>query len=212
MNRPRVIVADDSRLLREAFAALLKSHCDIVGGAADGRALLEMAPALKPDAVVLEVALSRLSGLDAGPLLKKVMPQVKLIFLTASDDPAVATDAFRAGASGFLLKNSAGSELLLAVREVIRGRVYITPLAKQGRAASAPDFRNSRKSTSELSPRRLEVLRLLADGRSMKQVARALKVTPRTVAFHKYGMMEQLGVRTSANLIRYAIRRQLISA
>jgi DNA-binding NarL/FixJ family response regulator len=203
------MLADNHRLVREAFAALLEPYCDIVGSASDGRELLTTASALKPDVIVLEVALPGLNGLDAGSQLKRVMPQVRLVFLTASDDPDLASEAFRAGASGFLLKNSAGSELLLAVREVLRGRVYVTPLSKHCGIACAPD---SRKSNPELSPRQREVLCLLADGQSMKQVARALKVTPRTVAFHKYGMMEQLGVRTSANLIRYAIRRQLVPA
>jgi DNA-binding NarL/FixJ family response regulator len=203
------MLADNHRLVREAFAALLEPYCDIVGSVSDGRELLATASTLNPDVIVLEVALPGLNGLDACSQLKRVMPQVRLVFLTASDDPDLASEAFRAGASGYLLKNSAGSELLLAVREVIRGREYVTPMVKHRAIDCA---RDSRKSNPELSPRQREVLCLLADGQSMKQVARALKVTPRTVAFHKYGMMEQLGVRTSANLIRYAIRRQLVPA
>jgi DNA-binding NarL/FixJ family response regulator len=206
------MLAHDHRLLREAFTALLEPHCEVVGTVSDGRELLAVAAALKPDIIVLETAMSRLSGLDAGRQLKVAMPQVKLIFLTASEDPDLAAEAFRAGASGFLLKNSAGSELLQAIREAIRGRTYVTPLANQGAVGSVPRAPDLWKRNPGLSPRRREVLRLLAEGHSMKQVARILKVTPRTVAFHKYGMMEELGLRTSAKLIQYAFRRQLVPA
>src|SRR5947209_5907409 len=123
MDRPRVMLADDHRLLREAFTALLEPHCEVVGTVSDGRELLAAAAALKPEVVVPEIALPRLNGLDAGRQLKVLMPQVKLVFLTAGEDPELAAEAFRAGASGFLLKNSAGSELLQAIREVTRGRV-----------------------------------------------------------------------------------------
>ena len=126
MNRPRVILADDHRLLREAFAALLEPWCEVVGTVSDGSELLASAAALKPDVVVLEISLPRLNGLDAGRRLKLLMPQVKLIYLTAIEDPETVTEAFRAGASGFLLKNSAGSELLQAIREVTAGRGRIT--------------------------------------------------------------------------------------
>src|SRR5262245_7021560 len=132
MNRPRVLIADDHRLLREAFARLLEADCEVVGAAADGRELLAAAPGLRPDVVVLDVAMPRLNGLDAARRLVQVMPGVKIIFLTMSEDPDVAAEAFRAGASGFLLKNSAASELLAAVREVSAGRSYVTPLATRG--------------------------------------------------------------------------------
>src|SRR5262245_64535378 len=129
MRRPRILLADDHRLLREAFTRLLEPDCDVVGAVADGRALLAAAPELRPDIVVLDVAMPLLNGLDAARQLKRVMPKVKVIFLTMSEDPDVAAEAFRVGASGYLLKHSAAAEVLQAVREVSRGRSYITPLA-----------------------------------------------------------------------------------
>jgi DNA-binding NarL/FixJ family response regulator len=210
MSRPRVLLADDHRLLREAFAALLRPGCEVVGTAADGRELLAAADALKPDVVVLDIAMPRLNGLDAGRQLKRRTPAVKLIFLTVSEDPDLAAEAFRAGASGYLLKSSAAAELIQAVAEVSRGQVYVTPLAAQATANSAPHAPGPRKAGG-LSPRQREVLQLLAEGHSMKEVARILKVTPRTVAFHKYSMMEELGIRTNAELIQYAIKQHLVS-
>src|ERR1700722_7391147 len=131
MRRPRVLLADDHRLVREAFARLLESECDVVGAVADGRTLLEIAPDLRPDIVVLDIAMPLLNGLDAARQLKQTMPDVKVVFLTVSEDPDLAAEAFRVGASGYLLKNSAASELLQAIREVSAGRSYVTPLATQ---------------------------------------------------------------------------------
>src|SRR5262249_25696657 len=132
MKRPRVLLADDHRLLREAFAQLLEPTCDVVGTVADGRALLTAAAESQPDIVVLDVAMPLLNGLNAARQLRRVMPDVKVIFLTVSEDPDVAAEAFRSGAAGFLLKNSAASELSLAIQEVFHGRSYVTPLATQG--------------------------------------------------------------------------------
>src|SRR5690242_12153793 len=126
MKRPRVLLADDHRLLREAFAQLLAADCDVVGAVADGRAVLAAAPELRPDVVVLDIAMPLLNGLDAARQLRRLMPDVKVIFLTVSEDPDLAAEAFRGGASGFLLKNSAASELLQAIQEVLRGRSYVT--------------------------------------------------------------------------------------
>lgn len=212
MNRPRIILADERRFLREAFAALLAGHCDVVETVADGRELVAAVVARKPDVVVLETALPTLDGLEAGRQIKALVPQVKLIYLTESEGPDVAAEAFRAGGSGFLLKSSAGSELIQAIHQVTRGRVYITPAANRAPGVAARRDHYPRQTSVDLSPRRRQVLRLLADGYSMKQVARMLQVTPRTVAFHKYGMMQELGLRTSANLIRFAVERQLVSA
>src|SRR3954463_1048959 len=132
MKRPRVLLADDHRLIREAFAQLLQASCDVVGAVADGRALLDAARELRPDIVVLDVAMPLLNGLDAARQLKGLMPEVRLIFLTVSEDPDLAAEAFRAGASGYLLKNSAASELIKAIQEVSQGRSYVTPLATEG--------------------------------------------------------------------------------
>ena len=211
MTRPRVMLADDHRLLREAFTRLLESDCDVVGAVADGRALLTAAPELRPDIVVLDIAMPLLNGLDAARQLKRVMPKVKVIFLTMSEDPDVAAEAFRAGASGYLLKNSAASELLQAVQEVSRGRSYVTPLATQGLLDTFLRRTEPSVKPTELSPRQREVLQLLAEGHTMKEIARVLKITPRTVAFHKYSMMEQLGVTSSAELVQFAVKQHIVN-
>jgi DNA-binding NarL/FixJ family response regulator len=210
MKRPRVLLADDHRLLREAFAALLEPDCDVVGAVADGRALLEVAPELRPDIVVLDIAMPSLNGLDAARQLKRTMPEVRVIFLTVSEDPDLAAEAFRAGASGYLLKNSAASELLQAIQDVYHGRSYVTPLATKGLVRNLLDEPKPAKKSTELSPRQREVLQLLAEGHTMKEIARILKITPRTVAFHKYSIMEELGVRSSAELVHYAIKNGVV--
>jgi DNA-binding NarL/FixJ family response regulator len=211
MTRPRVLLADDHRLLREAFAQLLQPRCEVVGAVADGRALLEVAPALRPDIVVLDIAMPLLNGLDAARQLRRLMPGVKVIFLTVSEDPDLAAEAFRCGASGYLLKNSAASELLQAIQEVFLGRSYVTPLATQGLVGSFLLGPGSDRKAGELSQRQREVLQLLAEGRTMKEIARILNIKARTVAFHKYGMMHQLGIETSAELIQFAVKQHLVS-
>jgi DNA-binding NarL/FixJ family response regulator len=211
MNRPRVLLADDHQLLREAFAQLLQPHCDIVGAVADGRALLDAAPALGPDVVVLDIAMPLLNGLDAARQLKRRMPAVKVIFLTVSEDPDLAAEAFRAGASGYLLKNSAASELLRAIDEVFHGRSYVTPLVTKGLVGSFLHEPGPANKTGELSQRQREVLQLLAEGHTMKEIARILRITARTVAFHKYGMMHELGIKTSAELVQFAIKQHIVS-
>jgi DNA-binding NarL/FixJ family response regulator len=210
VTRPRVLLADDHRLLREAFARLLEPECDVVGAVGDGRELLAVAPDLRPDIVVLDVAMPLLNGLDAARQLKQAMPKVKVIFLTMSEDPDVAAEAFRVGASGYLLKNSAASELLQAIQEVSRGRSYVTPLATQGLVESFLHQKEPAGKPTELSSRQREVLQLLAEGHTMKEIARLLKITARTVAFHKYSMMEQLGVSSSAELVQFAVRQHLV--
>ena len=211
MKRPRVLLADDHRLLREAFAELLAPDCDVVGAVADGRALLAAAQELRPDIVVLDIAMPLLNGLDAARQLKREMPGVKVIFLTVSEDPDLAAEAFRIGASGYLLKNSAASELFQAIREVDQGRSYVTPLATRGLVENVLHQTEPGKRLADLSPRRREVLQLLAEGHTMKEIGRILKITPRTVAFHKYGMMEELGIKSSAELVQYAIKQHLVS-
>jgi DNA-binding NarL/FixJ family response regulator len=212
MRRPRVLLADDHRLLREAFAQLLEPGCDVVGAVADGRALLAAAQELRPDIVVLDIAMPLLNGLDAARQLKGLLPEVRLIFLTVSEDPEVAAEAFRVGASGYLLKNSAASELFQAIQEVSQGRSYITPLATQGLVGSLIRDPGPAQGIEQLSVRQREVLQLLAEGRTMKEIAHILAITPRTVAFHKYRMMEVLGIKTSAELVRFAIKGHVVAS
>ena len=211
MRRPRVMLADDHRLVREAFARLLEVPCDVVGAVGDGRALIEAASELRPDIVVLDVSMPLLNGLDAGRQLKRLMPEVKLIFLTVSEDPDLAAEAFRAGASGYLLKNSAASELLKAIQEVFEGRSYVTPLATQGLVGSFLRDPGPTSPTGQLSTRQREVLQLLAEGRTMKEIAQIMKITPRTVAFHKYSMMHELGIKSSAGLVQYAVKLGVVA-
>jgi DNA-binding NarL/FixJ family response regulator len=212
MKRPRVLLADDHRLLREAFAQLLSPSCEIVGAVADGRALLAAAKELQPDVVVLDIAMPVLNGLDAARQLKRSQPDIKVIFLTVSEDPDLAAEALRSGASAFLLKNSAATELFQAIRDAVEGRSYVTPLTAQGLVRSFnPDRAAAKKKSGALSPRQREVLKLLAEGHSMKEIGRLLKITPRTVAFHKYTMMEELGIKSSAELVQLAVKRHVVS-
>jgi DNA-binding NarL/FixJ family response regulator len=211
VRRPRVLLADDHRLLREAFVKLLEPHCEVVGAVTDGRALLEAAPKLRPDVVVVDIAMPLLNGLDATRQLKRAMPAVKVIFLTVNEDPTLAAEAFRSGGSGFLLKNSAASELLQAIQDVMQGRSYVTPLATRDMVDNLLRKPVSAQESHELSPRQREVLQLLAEGRTMKEIAAILKITPRTVAFHKYSMMEELGIKSTAELIQFAIKKHIVS-
>ena len=209
VTRPRVLLADDHRLLREAFARLLESDCVVVGAVGDGRALLDVAPGLRPDVVVLDIAMPELNGLDAARQLKRSLPDTKVVFLTMNEDAGLAAEAFRSGASGYLLKRSAVSELGTAIREVMQGRSYITPLIAGDLMGSLLD-RNVQNTPEALTPRQREILQLLAEGHSMKEIAAVLDVTPRTVAFHKYRMMEQLQVKSTAELIQYALKHHIV--
>jgi DNA-binding NarL/FixJ family response regulator len=209
MPGPRVLLADDHKLLLGALEKLLAPECEIVGTVADGRSLVVEAQRLTPDVVILDIAMPLLNGLDAGRQIKQLCPHAKLVFVTMNEDSDLAAEAFRAGASAYLLKRSAASELMLAVREVMQGRSYITPLVTAGLVGSFIDA-SGRKPSHELTPRQREVLQLLAEGHSMKQAAAVLNVTPRTVAFHKYRMMEQLNLRSNAELIQFAVNHHII--
>ena len=209
MADPRVLLADDHTLLLGAFEKLLAPECEIVGTASDGRSLIVEAQRLKPDVVVLDIGMPLLNGLDAGRQIKQLQKSIRLVFVTMNEDSDLAAEAFRAGASAYLLKRSAASELLVAIREVMKGRSYVTPLITQGLVGSFLDAAKQ-KPSHDLTPRQREVLQLLAEGHSMKQVGALLNVTARTVAFHKYRMMEQLNIRSSAELIQFAIRHHIV--
>ncbi len=211
MQKPRVVLADDHVLLIQACQKLLESEFDVVGIFSDGRTLLDAAPALNPDAIVLDIGMPLLNGLDAARQLKKVLPGVKLIFLTMHQDPDLAHEAIKAGASGYLLKTSAASELVKAIREALHGRSFITPALARGMEESFIRDPEGKHSAKELTPRQREVLQLLAEGRPMKEAAYILSVSTRTIAFHKYRMMEQLGLKSSAALIQFAVANHLVS-
>ena len=171
--------------------------------------MLAAAEKLRPDVIVLDIEMPSLNGLEAARQLKQVLQGVKLVFLTMHEDPDLAAEAFRAGASAYLLKRSAANELSTAIREAMQGRSYVTPLMTQELVGSL--LRGDRnKASSELTPRQREILQLLAEGNSMKQVAKVLNVTPRTVAFHKYQMMGHLRVKSTAELIQYAVKHHIV--
>jgi DNA-binding NarL/FixJ family response regulator len=210
MEAPRILLADDHALLLGAFEKLLSDEFNIVGTVSDGRSLLASAEQLKPDVIVLDIGMPLMNGLEAARQLKlkQKLQHVKLVVVTMNEDADVAAEAFRAGASAYLLKRSAASELSTAIREVLQGRSYVTPLVTRDLMGSL--LHGERKTSTELTPRQREVLQLLAEGRSMKEVAAVLNVTPRTVAFHKYRMMEQLKITTTAELIQYAVKQHIV--
>ncbi len=211
MKRARILLADDHRLLLEAFENLLEPEFEVVGTATDGRALLVAARELKPDVIVLDIAMPLLNGLGAAQRLKQMMPEIKLIFLTVNEDPDFASEAFRIGASGYLLKNSAASELFQAIEAVLEGKAYVTPLVTQGMIESFQYGHDRSEASVKLTPRQREVLQLLAEGHSMKEAANILDVSPRTVAFHKYRIMEGLQLKTNADLVQFAIKTGIVS-
>jgi DNA-binding NarL/FixJ family response regulator len=212
-NLPRVLIADDHTLVAEACRKLLESEYEVVATVSDGRAMVRAVAELKPHVAIVDVGMPLLNGLDAAKQAKELLPGIKLIFLTMNHDTDVAAEAFRRGASGYLLKTCAASELVVAVREVLRGKRYLSPMI----AKDAVDFllRMDKKLIDEaqkLTGRQREVLQLLAEGKCMKEVAAALNLTTRTAAFHKYRIMEVLKVKTNAELVQYAIRNHLITA
>ena len=211
MRRARVLLADDHRLLLEAFEKLLQPHCEVVGTVSDGRALIAAARELKPDVIVLDISMPLLNGMVAAERLKKMMPEVKLIFLTVNEDPGFASEAMRIGASGYLLKSSAASELFHAIEVALEGRTYVTPMIMQDMVTSLANGRQPNEASAKLTTRQREVLQLLAEGHSMKEVANILDLSPRTIAFHKYRIMEELSLKTNADLVQFAIKHGFVS-
>jgi DNA-binding NarL/FixJ family response regulator len=212
MKVPRVILADDHKILVEAFRKLLEPRFEVVASVSDGRALLDAAATLKPDVILLDIGMPLLNGLEAARQLKAKLPAVKLIFLTMHEDPDLAVEAMRAGASGYLLKTSASSELLHAIQEALKGKTYVTPHISRGMEKSFIRDPRGRQRAKSLTPRQCEVVQLLAEGKSMKEIADVLHVTPRTVAFHKYRTMEELALTTTAELIQFAIKNHIVVA
>lgn len=211
MKRTRIILADDHILLADAVRNLLEPDYEVVGTFSDGEELVEAAAALSPDIVILDINMPTMNGLTAGPRLKRIMPKVKLIYLTMHQDMETAGEAFRNGASGYVLKTSAASELIRAIREVLRGGNFVTPSLSEGMIGSFVQNFKKMRSERDLTLRQKEVLNLLVEGRSMKEVANVLNITPRTVAFHKYTMMEHLNIQSSAELISYAMRNKAMA-
>lgn len=211
MKRPRVLLGDDHTLVLEGFEQLLKPELDVVGRAEDGRALLHAARKLKPDVVLLDISMPLLNGIDAARQLRRLVPGTRVIFVTMHADPAYVTEAFRAGASGYVLKRSAASELVTAIREVLAGRFYITPLvAKDVIEPLTKQPKSRRFSVSDLTPRQREVLQLVAEGRSAKEIGAILKISVKTVEFHKSSITQALGLHKAAELTKFAIQTGLV--
>jgi len=212
-HRSRILIADIHTLFVELCKKLLEPEFEVVGSVPNGRALVQAAEELKPDAILLDVTLPVLNGLDAGERVKQVLPAVKLVYLTMNSDPQVVAEAFHRGASGYLLRTCTPSELLNAFREVLRGKTYLSPqLPKETVNFLRRQDKRMVDEDARLTARQREVLQLLAEGRVMKEVGDLLNLTTRTVAFHKYRIMEAIGARNGAELIRYAVRSHLISA
>jgi DNA-binding NarL/FixJ family response regulator len=209
-SRPRILLADDHTMLLDAFQRLLEPRCEIVGAACDGRALIDLAASTRPDVIVVDISMPGLNGMDACAQLRRTMPDVRLVFLTANEDPDIAAEAISLGASGYLLKSSAPAELFTAIEQALAGKTYVTPLVTKGVPLGVFLRQAVKPGVEQLTTRQREVLQLLAEGRAMKEVANFLHVTARTVAFHKYTIMEQLGLKTSAELVQYALEHGLL--
>ena len=208
-NRLRVLIADDHSVVAEGLRSLLEKTYDVVGIAGDGRELLVKASELKPDVIVLDICMPLLNGLDAAERLKSTLPAAKLVFLTMNDDPNLAAAALNLGAVGYVLKHAAASELLKAVSEVLQGRAYVT--AKLRAENWAVREARAQQFSKELTRRQQDVLQLLAEGRPMKEVADILKLSEKTVMFHKYRVMHAFNLKNNAELVLFALKRHLIS-
>ena len=208
----RILIADDHQLLADACKNLLEPEFLVVGIVTDGRHLAKAVAEFKPDIVLLDISMPGMNGLDAGEQIKKANPRIKLVFLTMSMEAEVAADAFRRGASGYVLKQSAGTELLLAVHKVNRGESYLSPLIAKATVTFLLNKGERYPREKRITTRQSQILQLLVEGMSMKQVAGEIDVKPGTVAFHKYRMMETLNISTTAELLGYALKRQMIQA
>jgi DNA-binding NarL/FixJ family response regulator len=210
LGKARILLADDHTLVAEAFKRLLEPEFEVVGTVEDGRQLLRAAAELKPDLALIDLNMPLLNGLDAGAQLKQALPGVKIIVLTMTEDADIAEEAMSNWASGYLLKKSAGSELLIAVRNVLHGETYVTPAVKMEPVELVEPTQTKSESGRELTPRQREVLQLLAEGHTMKEVAAKLNVATRTVAFHKYRIMEEFKLENNSELLRFAMKNKLV--
>jgi DNA-binding NarL/FixJ family response regulator len=212
MKKTTVLLADDHRIVLEGLKGLLADEFEIVGTVEDGRALLEQVEQLCPDVIVVDVAMPLLNGIDAVRQIKKSGLETKVVFLTMHHDAMYAKEAFEAGALGFVLKHSAPSELTRAIQEALKGNTYISPaIAQEVMQLYKGEVDAKAGASSALTLRQREVMQLLAEGKSAKEIAHILHISTRTVEFHKYNMMEQLGIKTSAELVHFAIKHGIVS-
>jgi DNA-binding NarL/FixJ family response regulator len=212
-NRSRILIADDHTLIAELCKRLLETEFDVVGVVSDGRALVRAALELKPDVIVMDIAMPVLNGLDAGRQIRELLPAVKLVYLTMNSDVEMAAEAFRRGANGYLLKTCAAVEMVIGVRDVLRGKSYMSSALPK----ETVDFLRKQEGEmveeeDRLTQRQREVLQLLAEGKVMKEVSSILNMSTRTVAYHKYRMMEVLGAKSTAELVKYAVKNHITAA
>jgi DNA-binding NarL/FixJ family response regulator len=211
VSKIKVLLADDHAIVSQGLASLLQESFDLVGNVRDGRALVAAVSELKPDVAVTDISMPGLNGLEAIRQIKKIRPATKVIALTMHSEPALVAEALRAGASGYVLKSSAVEELERAIREVLLGRTYVTSLIAKDVFAVLMEPGGLSGAEPQLTARQREVLQLIGEGRTMKEVATALNISPRTAESHKYDMMQSLGCKTTADLIRHAVRLRLVS-
>jgi DNA-binding NarL/FixJ family response regulator len=212
MERIRILLADDHSMMSAGIRKMLESHYEIVGCVENGIELLKVAKDLRPNVVILDIAMPLLNGLDAARLLKKLLPHVKLIFLTMNSDSDIAAEALRTGVAAYLLKSSKAPELLQAVHDVLRGVSYVTPQIKDALEKDFIRDPRAQHRSKQLTSRQREVLQMLAEGRPMKEIASLLHISHRTVRFHKSGIMEELSITTNSELVQYAIKHGMISS
>lgn len=212
MSRPRVLLADDHRMVTEGLKSLLADDFELVGAVENGHALLAAAKKLRPDVIVADITMPQLNGIDALRLLKKQNPDVKVVFLTMHQDPAYARRALEAGAAGFVVKHSASDELVMAIHAALKGKTFITPaLTGDVLHDIQHDVKQKNEGKNAITPRQREILQLLAEGRSAKEIAQALSISARTVEFHKYQIMETHGLHSSAELVHFAIKHGIVT-
>jgi DNA-binding NarL/FixJ family response regulator len=210
---PRVVLADDHTIFTEGLKALLEPEFEIVATVDNGRDAIKAVRDTNPAVIVLDISMRQLNGIDTAREIRKFAPKVKIVFLTMHDELSYVQEAFGAGASGYVIKHSASIDLLLAIQRALSGRTYITPgIVENDVDALLRGSRRRRAASPELTSRQREVLQLLAEGRSAKEAAAILNLSSRTVEFHKYRIMHQLGIQTSAQLTQFAIKHRIISA
>ena len=211
--KPRILLADDHRIVAEGLRSLLEPEFELAAIVEDGRALLEAAAELRPDVIIADISMPLLNGIEAVRQIKKTNADVRVIFLTMHPDITYAVSALEAGAQGYVLKHSAPSELTTAVRAALQGRTYITPLL-EGEILLSPTrgSQERREESSHLTRRQREVLQLLAEGKQVKEIAAILNISTRTVEYHKYQMMRDLGMKTVADLVRYAVKHNIVGS
>ena len=207
----RVVLADDHAIVAEALEALLKTTFNLLTVVNDGRALLKSVEELRPDVVVTDISMPLLNGVDAVRQIKNIRPETKVVILTMHAEVQLAVEAFRAGASGYVLKSSAGEELITAIQEASKGRSYLTPLIAKDLLSVLIEAKSSGTPEAKITATQREVLQLIAEGRTMKEIASILHISSRTAESHKYEMMQSLGLGTTAELIQYAIRLNLVT-